>query len=95
MLDFMIFDTNAPRGRILVVDDDPVLRTMLVVSLAEAGHDVLQAEDGARALDLMLLDKSKNCLPEVLVTDIQMPPIGRHWVAGAPGCGKTSGSLPL
>jgi DNA-binding response OmpR family regulator len=73
MLDFMIFDTNAPRGRILVVDDDPVLRTMLVVSLAEAGHDVLQAEDGARALDLMLLDKSKNCLPDVLVTDIHMP----------------------
>jgi len=69
----MILDTNSPRGRILVVDDDPVLRTMLVVALAEAGHDVLQAEDGAHALDLMLLGKSKNCLPDVLVTDIQMP----------------------
>jgi len=61
------------RGRILVADDDPVLRTMLAVALAEAGHDVVQADDGAHAIDLLLLDKSKNCLPDVVVTDIQMP----------------------
>ena len=55
--------TDAPR-RILVVDDDRVLRHALSTLLEEAGHAVSQAGDGPEALarlaggptDLMLLD---------------------------------------
>jgi DNA-binding response OmpR family regulator len=69
----MTFENQPLCGRILVADDDPVLRTMLVIALSEAGHDVLQAEDGLQAMDLLLLAKANNALPDILVTDIQMP----------------------
>lgn len=59
-----------------MVDDDPVLRTMLSIALREAGHEVFEAEDGTCALDRLRLLKSEGRLPEVIVTDIQMPRIG-------------------
>ena len=51
-------------GRILVVEDDFVNRTLLATSLQEAGHSVEQVEDGLQAMkslhakpcDLVLLD---------------------------------------
>lgn len=50
--------------RILIIDDDPLLREMAVEILADAGHDCVVAEDGRRGLavllgrpiDLVLLD---------------------------------------
>jgi CheY-like chemotaxis protein len=52
------------KGRVLVVDDDRALRHALATLLADAGYSVVQAHDGAEALeslaaasaDLMLLD---------------------------------------
>ncbi len=38
-------------AHILVVDDDPQLRTMLERVLVQLGHDVTQAEDGLAALN--------------------------------------------
>jgi CheY-like chemotaxis protein len=38
-------------AHILVVDDDPQLRTMLERVLVQMGHDVTQAEDGLAALN--------------------------------------------
>lgn len=51
-------------SRILIVEDDPVIRSAYVVVLEAEGHEVTQAEDGAKALesinsadfDLILLD---------------------------------------
>ena len=37
----------------LVVDDDAVLRTLLRLTLELEGHDVLVAQDGEEALDLL------------------------------------------
>jgi two-component system phosphate regulon response regulator PhoB len=56
--------SNAPRERILVVEDEPDLRSLLDRSLEEAGYRVSLAEDGIEALekaateplDLILLD---------------------------------------
>ena len=52
-------------GRILVVDDEPAHRVMLKAHLTEAGHEVVQAEDGSQAVgqvaasvfDLVLMDQ--------------------------------------
>lgn len=60
----MADDPTDPRGAILVIDDDPHLRTALARLLEHAGHRVLQAADGPSALaiarahrcDLLLLD---------------------------------------
>jgi CheY-like chemotaxis protein len=40
-------------GRILLLDDDPVLRHTTAVLLAEAGHPVREAQDAETALELL------------------------------------------
>ncbi|MBI2902138.1 MAG: response regulator [Candidatus Methylomirabilis oxyfera] len=54
--------------RILVVDDDPEVRTLLSRRLRRAGYVVEEAGDGMDALGLV--DKA---VPDVVVTDMAMP----------------------
>ena len=58
-------------ARILVVDDDPLIRRMLERTLAGAGHTVVSAMDGEEARRLLGL------VPPVdlVITDIDMPEI--------------------
>lgn len=56
------------QGRVLVVDDEVEIRTMLVRRLQRAGYTVDEAGDGEEAL--ALVDKN---LPDVVVTDMSMP----------------------
>ncbi len=60
------FASEAPRPRILVADDDDLLRRFLLTGLRAAGFDVVAAADGSEALglfhqwgpfDLVLLDE--------------------------------------
>lgn len=53
---------------LIIVDDDPSLRDMLVDSLVMAGHDVRAAAD-ARALDELL----QSGVPELFVLDVSLP----------------------
>ncbi|WP_076072939.1 response regulator transcription factor [Sphingomonas montana] len=53
---------------ILVVDDDPHIRQLLVFALAKAGLDTIEAEDGEAAL--ILADTQA---PDLAVLDINMP----------------------
>jgi CheY-like chemotaxis protein len=60
----------ATKPRALVIDDDPAVLALLSHGLAEAGVDVLTAEDGASGLRLLV----ENLLDlDLLVTDLQMP----------------------
>ena len=54
--------------RILTIDDSKTMRDMLMLTLADAGFDVLQAIDGQDALDV-LGDQQV----DVIITDINMP----------------------
>ncbi len=54
---------------ILVVDDDPAVRDLLVEALSEAGHRVEIARDGEQALDRLRGGVS----PCVVLTDVRMP----------------------
>src|SRR5262249_1633360 len=56
--------------RVLVVEDDPLLRSSIEDALSDAGHVAASATDGARALDA--LERSE-VLPEVIVLDLMMP----------------------
>ncbi len=56
-------------SRILVVDDDPSLRTLMRVVFEVAGYEVTEAGHGKAALDLLLGPE----LPDVIVTDLMMP----------------------
>jgi CheY-like chemotaxis protein len=53
---------------VLVVDDDPNIRRMIVAALKRDGYDFLEAPNGRDALDSM---KSEH--PDVVVLDLMMP----------------------
>lgn len=54
--------------KILAVDDSKSMRQMVTMSLTSAGHQVVEAEDGAAALSIAKQDQF-----DVVVTDINMP----------------------
>ena len=54
--------------RILVVDDEPDARIFLKTVLADAGAQVLEAEDGEEALDMARKEK-----PDLITLDLSMP----------------------
>jgi twitching motility two-component system response regulator PilH len=55
-------------AKILVVDDEPLLRTILKDALEEAGYAVVLAENGQTAIDRARTDR-----PDCIVMDIIMP----------------------
>ena len=55
-------------ARILLVDDDEILREMLKISLERLGHTVVQAADGDEALR-----QCRAQAPDVVLTDLIMP----------------------
>ncbi len=54
--------------RVLVVDDEPGVRTFMAETLREAGYDAVEAEDPGAALRLL-----ESRLPDLLLTDYSMP----------------------
>jgi diguanylate cyclase (GGDEF)-like protein len=54
--------------RILVVDDDATIRTVLKALLAKAGHQVAEAADGRQALDMAMALQ-----PQLMIVDWLMP----------------------
>jgi CheY-like chemotaxis protein len=55
--------------RVLVVDDDPLVREVLARQLMAAGFEVLRAESGTEALALLAAGE----YIDLLVTDLSMP----------------------
>src|SRR5437868_965849 len=54
--------------RVLVVDDDPVIRAMVGELLEDEGYVVEQARHGAEALELV-----SRSTPDAIVLDLMMP----------------------
>jgi CheY-like chemotaxis protein len=55
-------------GRVLVVDDEPIIRRFLAEGLTDAGYQVLIARDGAEALDSVYRFR-----PDAVLLDLLMP----------------------
>ena len=64
--------SDAIVGRVMIVDDDPIVAGMLGVTLAAAGHAVVEMESGEATL-ACLAAQGADELPEVLFVDIEMP----------------------
>ena len=60
-------DTNG--SRILVADDDRVVRRIVVTKLSGLGYDITDVEDGQEALELL----EDGQVPNLLITDSLMP----------------------
>jgi CheY-like chemotaxis protein len=63
-------------GRVLVAEDDPEMRRLVVEALRKDGHDVQEAADGGRLLvklaETFARDPSLGLI-DVIVTDVRMP----------------------
>ncbi len=59
------------KGKVLVVDDEPDIRLLLRMVLEKADYSVLEAEDGKKALDLIVASTN----PDItcIITDYLMP----------------------
>ncbi len=65
-------------ARVLVIDDDEEIRTLVKHMLVGEGHEVEEALDGAEGLRLF----GKH-LPDLVLTDINMPGLDGHDVIEA------------
>ncbi|MBI4051289.1 MAG: response regulator transcription factor [Elusimicrobia bacterium] len=69
--------------RILVVDDDEDLRTLLQVGLSSQGYQVDTAESGSKAQEYLA-----KTIPDLILMDVMMPGMNGvelcRWVRGQP-----------
>jgi two-component system cell cycle response regulator CpdR len=57
-------------ARILVAEDDDAIRSLVARALTQDGHQIITAQDGAEALDVLTREHGDFAL---LLTDIRMP----------------------
>lgn len=81
---------QTPGRRILIVDDEAHILHVLTLKLANAGYDVLTAEDGQEGLDAVF-----NESPDLVITDYQMPRMTGLEMARAIHADPRFQSLPI
>jgi DNA-binding response OmpR family regulator len=75
---------------VLVVDDEPMARTLLRLMLIRAGFDVFEAEDGFDALN-----KVKANPPDIMILDVMMPGMDGFAVCEVIRGDNNIGTLPI
>jgi CheY-like chemotaxis protein len=63
-----VYKANQHMSKILVIDDDAVVRETIVFLLQDVGYEVLSAEDGVRGMALFRSEQ-----PDLVITDLIMP----------------------
>ena len=56
--------------RVLIADDEDSMRALVARAVAMDGHDIVTAQDGAEALEILTHEQGSF---DLLLTDIQMP----------------------
>ncbi|MTJ06410.1 MULTISPECIES: response regulator transcription factor [unclassified Anabaena] len=64
-------------SRILIVEDEELIREMLVVALAEEGYDVITADDGRAAIEYLKSyeQNSEDFCLDLVILDLMLPQI--------------------
>jgi two-component system chemotaxis response regulator CheY len=65
---------QATNGRVLVVDDEADVRKVVRMTLQKAGYDVLEAENGEKAIETINAGENRLLL-DIVICDIRMPKI--------------------
>jgi len=63
-----------PKGRVLVVDDEADLRKSARLILTKAGYDVVEAEDGEKAIQA-IRSGDNPLLVDTIIMDLVMPKV--------------------
>ena len=72
---FGLHTKDAPgKGRVLIVDDEESIRKALRLTLTKAGYDVVEADDGAKSIEVIGADDNP-LMVDVIICDIRMPKI--------------------
>ena len=59
------------RERVLVVDDEETIRSLIKQIMQDAGYDVTTAANGEEALNILSQQKERS--PDLVILDIMMP----------------------
>ena len=78
-------------ARILIAEDDPMVRRTITKGLAPLQHDLLFVSDGIHAMDIL------RCNPgfDLLITDISMPLLDGRQLVGTIAHDKALCDLPV
>lgn len=63
-----------PLGRVLVVDDEPAIRQSIRMTLTKAGYDIVEAEDGEKAIQA-IRSGDNPLMVDTIICDLQMPKV--------------------
>jgi len=77
---------------VMVVDDDPEIRSLVGSALEIAGHDVVSAENGMKAAELL---GAAERAPDVFVCDVMMPVVDGFTFARLVKRDKTLRATPI
>lgn len=80
---------SAP-ARVLIVDDDPAMRTLCSINLQLDGLEVLEAADGFLGLALARSER-----PDLVLTDVTMPALDGFQLAEALRLDEDTCGIPL
>ena len=72
MTDFFGLVHSGSKGRVLVVDDEADVRKAVNLALTKSGYDVVEADDGKKAVEVINSDDNALCV-DVVICDIRMP----------------------
>ncbi len=67
-----MFSGRKSEGLVLVVDDEPDVRKVVRMTLEKVGYDVVEAEDGEKAIE-EIKKGEYSLLLNLIITDIRMP----------------------
>lgn len=70
----LLFGASTGNGRVLIVDDEPDIRKVVRMTLQKANYDVLEAENGEKAIEIINTGENRIML-DVVICDIRMPKI--------------------
>ena len=69
-----MFSGHETKGRVLIMDDEPDVRKVVKMILTKAGYDVIEAEDGEKAI-AAIKEGENPLILSVIICDIRMPKI--------------------
>lgn len=87
-----MFSGKQSLGSILVVDDDPTIRKLLRLILENDRYDVIEAEDGQNAIDLLGSEDPPMGV-DAIITDLNIPKVDGFEVIAY--CKKEYPKIPL
>ncbi len=83
--------SRAHTGRVLVIDDDPIMRELAAAKLVEAGYEAISAADGAEGLALA----RSSVKPDLIITDVDMPSMSGFELTRAVRADADLASVPV